>query len=519
MNLSQTASLAGYNALAEEPTTGSAVSASVSLTSLEKNKLAAQFISDELGFSVVPSGVQRFTLEFLKENESDILTTYVIVRFTDSAGTPVGSPVVSSGANIGWVDASTPASVVVDAVFPTTSIDPTWRAWVRVFINNQDNQTRNVDFVTEGSDYSYVITSVGFESGTSGTSGTDGIGSNGTSGTSGTSATSGTAATAGTFTSYQEASVTPPMGQISGSAETGSACTAAANQTNSFTTYLVKSGSNINSGPQIGDTVYSDSGLTTWIPSFGTDAKSFYGFREATITYTYGVTGSLGEVFTASACPVVTPPTTLTIYQNSVSPPVSGGLDTGSVCNATNQVTAYFVKSGSNVSPSIEVGDYVYTDFGATTNLPTSSLDYVWFGGRDMMNNKITYLFQSASDGTNKTSYVSQSNCPATPTTSLTVYTSGGSPAVVSGSATSGGACSEITSGINTRTVYFVKSGSNVDTNPEVGDFFYTDSGATTVVGYANTGSWYGYTVLPGSTEKTFLIDNLEGRAAQINNC
>jgi hypothetical protein len=70
--------------------------------------------------------------------------------------------------------------VNVDIVLPTTTIDPTNRMIVRLYLNNNDATSHSVVYSTEGNSYySFVVTSVGAIAGTSGTSGT-----NGTSGTS-----------------------------------------------------------------------------------------------------------------------------------------------------------------------------------------------------------------------------------------------------------------------------------------------------------------------------------------------
>jgi hypothetical protein len=63
---------------------------------------------------------------------------------------------------IGWVDASTPIEVGCDLTLPTTVIDPTNRMIVKLYLNNDDNNTHSVIWYTEGtSHYSFVITSLG----------------------------------------------------------------------------------------------------------------------------------------------------------------------------------------------------------------------------------------------------------------------------------------------------------------------------------------------------------------------
>ena len=98
----------------------------------------------------------------------------------DSSGTTIGPTITSNISLIGWVSVVMPVEVNVDIVLPTTTIDPTNRMIVRLYLSNNDATAHSVVYYTEGNSYySFVVTSVGAIAGTSGTSGT-----NGTSGTS-----------------------------------------------------------------------------------------------------------------------------------------------------------------------------------------------------------------------------------------------------------------------------------------------------------------------------------------------
>jgi hypothetical protein len=159
--------------------------------------MISDYITEELGFAVIPGGVQRFHTHLLKQASNDAIEYYVEIQLADSSGTPIG-PTLSSGKSlVGWVDASTPVEVTVDLTLPTTTIDPTNRMIVRLYLDNNNSSSKNVVYYTEGvSYYSFVLTSVGVVGSTSGTSGTSGL--NGTSGTTGTSGTSGVNGAAGT---------------------------------------------------------------------------------------------------------------------------------------------------------------------------------------------------------------------------------------------------------------------------------------------------------------------------------
>ena len=61
-------------------------------------------------------------------------------------------------------------------MLPTTTINPTDRMIVKIYVVDQSSGNHDVTWYTEGSvNYSFVLTSTGAISGTSGTSGTLGI--------------------------------------------------------------------------------------------------------------------------------------------------------------------------------------------------------------------------------------------------------------------------------------------------------------------------------------------------------
>jgi hypothetical protein len=183
-NLSSTGSVAGYRDLSTTPLPNGGTYSITSLTGNQQGVLVKQFITEELGFSIIPGGTQRFHMHFLKGAVGHDIEAYVEIRLTDSAGTPIG-PTLSTGKNyIGWNDAVTTVEVFLDVTLPTTAIDPTNKMAAYIRLDNKDSNSRTVEWHTEGSnDYSYVVTSVGVVNGTSGTSGTSGV--NGATGPAG----------------------------------------------------------------------------------------------------------------------------------------------------------------------------------------------------------------------------------------------------------------------------------------------------------------------------------------------
>ena len=167
----------------------------------ETNHLVSSYITEELGFAVIPGGSQRFHIHMLKGSVNQEVELYVTIRLCDSVGSPIGPTVSTNTALIGWVDAVEPVEVLVDLTLPTTTIDPTNRMSLRIWTNNNKSSTANTTYYTEGNSYySFVTTSVGAVSGSSGTSGINGTsGTSGTMGTSGTSGINGTSGTSGTM--------------------------------------------------------------------------------------------------------------------------------------------------------------------------------------------------------------------------------------------------------------------------------------------------------------------------------
>jgi len=103
------------------------------------------------------------------------MDAYVEIQLVNFSGQTIGPIITSNVSLINWLDGSTPVEVNVDITIPTTTIDPTNRMIVRIYLNNQKGSSKNVTFYTEGvSYYSFVLTSVGAIAGSSGISGSSG---------------------------------------------------------------------------------------------------------------------------------------------------------------------------------------------------------------------------------------------------------------------------------------------------------------------------------------------------------
>jgi len=174
-NESINSDVSGYKLLTTEPSTGTTQTVTTNLTGSQQNVLVSDSITPQLGFNVIPGGVQRFHLHYLKQASNDNIDAYVEIQLADSSGTPIGPTITSNIALIGWVTSVIPVEVNVDIVLPTTTIDPTNRMIARLYLNNNTSSSKSVVYYTEGNSYySFVLTSVGAIAGTSGSSGSSG---------------------------------------------------------------------------------------------------------------------------------------------------------------------------------------------------------------------------------------------------------------------------------------------------------------------------------------------------------
>jgi len=312
-NQSETSDIGGYKSLSVTPVSATVQTVTKTLTNTQQNVLIESYITPQLGFSVIPPGVQRFHLHLLKPATNDDIDVYVTLQLADSAGTPIGSLITTSANYITW-NSGNPSEVYVDIVFPSTPIDVTNRMIVKLYLNNNDSTTHNVTYYTQATEYSYVITSVGVVSGTSGSSGTSGAngsngtsgsngssgssGSNGSSGSSGSNGTNGSSGTSGTgFNTINN----PANGRLILSDGTTNAATASANLIYTGSNFLINGNTTVTGSLTITGNLTAQqyivsSSVTYLTESFASGSHKFGDTSDDNHNFTGSVyiTGSLG---------------------------------------------------------------------------------------------------------------------------------------------------------------------------------------------------------------------------------
>jgi hypothetical protein len=150
-NQSQSSDVSGYKILSETPTSGTVQTVTKNLTNTQQNVLIESYITPELGFTIIPSGVQRFHLHLLKPAANDDIDVYATLQLANSSGTPTGSLITTSAQYIVW-NSGLPSENYVDIVFPSTPISATDRMIVKLYLNNNDSTTHSVTYYTEATE-------------------------------------------------------------------------------------------------------------------------------------------------------------------------------------------------------------------------------------------------------------------------------------------------------------------------------------------------------------------------------
>jgi collagen type I/II/III/V/XI/XXIV/XXVII alpha len=198
-NQSEASDVLGYRNLSTLPTTATIQTVTTNLTSSQTGALVQQFMSQPIGFPVIPAGVQRFNLYYTLPAAVADVEAYVTLQLANSAGVPYG-PVITSGLHVIGYELGLPNETFIDIVLPTTSIDPTDRMIVKLYLDNLDTVPRSVVFSTENGYYSLVTTSVGVvgNKGETGAQGAQGItGAQGAQGVTGAQGATGAQGTTG----------------------------------------------------------------------------------------------------------------------------------------------------------------------------------------------------------------------------------------------------------------------------------------------------------------------------------
>jgi hypothetical protein len=150
-----------YKELGIEPTTATQTTLTTSCVG-NTSTLLASFASDPFDFALIPGGAQDFKLHMSKAGNGNDVDGYCVLKLAANDGTVLATVGQTSYTAIGWnTDANTPVAVITDIVLPTTAVEIGQRMIVEIYARNNDNNTRNIKFYTEGAAYySFVTTSL-----------------------------------------------------------------------------------------------------------------------------------------------------------------------------------------------------------------------------------------------------------------------------------------------------------------------------------------------------------------------
>ena len=178
-NESVTGYTASYKELGNNPIASDEQVVTTILGPTQSDVLVSSYISDSLGLTVIPSGIQRFNLHY-KKGETSSISTYAVVQLADINGTKyydygfTQAIAYSNIAPIDWIG-DIPTNINLDIISLTTAIQETDRIVISLYANNLDSTTQSVSFYTEGSsNYSYVQTSTAVVPGPQGPQGEPG---------------------------------------------------------------------------------------------------------------------------------------------------------------------------------------------------------------------------------------------------------------------------------------------------------------------------------------------------------
>lgn len=159
-NQSQDSDVAPYKVLSETPVIDGLQTINNVLAGNATNVLVQQFLTSELGFTVIPAGVQQFNLYYTLIAAAADVDAYVTLELANSAGIGYGTIISAAPIKLLYND-GTPLEASIDIVFPSSSISVDDRMIVKLYLNNLDTVSRTVVWSTEDGYYSYVISSIG----------------------------------------------------------------------------------------------------------------------------------------------------------------------------------------------------------------------------------------------------------------------------------------------------------------------------------------------------------------------
>ena len=176
-NESVTGYTASYKELGNSPVISSEEIITKNLGPTESNVLMSSYMSESLGLTVIPGGVQRFSLHYKKGASQSNISTYAVVQLANQNGDKyydLGATQAIAYSNtqeIGWENNNV-VNISLDIISITTEIQATDRIVISLYTNNLDTTTQSVSFYTEGlNNYSYVQTSTAVVPGAKGATG------------------------------------------------------------------------------------------------------------------------------------------------------------------------------------------------------------------------------------------------------------------------------------------------------------------------------------------------------------
>jgi len=167
------------NEVSNVPTATGEVIVTTTIAALQSNKLISRFITPAGAFATtpfIPAGEQQFHTHWTLNSVNDQVQVSAKLIRANSLGVPIATIGTTNPELVGWnLNNTTPVSQMLSVYTPQTTMDPTDRVIVELYLTNDDNANRTVKFYTEGlQNYSHCITTLGATTGSTGAQGAQG---------------------------------------------------------------------------------------------------------------------------------------------------------------------------------------------------------------------------------------------------------------------------------------------------------------------------------------------------------